>query len=473
MDTFKSYKRAIPKPSFYTPSQRITNQKKYNKIHKPHPRSCYISLLYIISNYLQKIHTQRCMYSPNNRIEQSYQKKGPILRKRPKKSFQKWFLSCRHLSFQIKIAYTLHSTITIPRKAKKIYSNFISAIPSMYKRLSLDELTNINTKFFKNIHTIYTKRKHTFFKAFLRELMVETSSHYFLEWWRPLFRIQHLSTDEKWNEQYRFVDEEEKIECFVDNDWINTIHNLLKNIRAVDKIAKENKTIIEGLFDRLESGELQYIMDKPYVTYDIETTFDGEGHSHQHFEMAYSVSTDDISNGLTYSYIDRTSMQRYCDYLLEYPGRIIWYNQIWFDNPVLIHNCWYGQTELDILNKKSIDPFLFFHKLLKRRLKLSKIAESLVSSGKTLESWAEWANLLQEYKRTGDKKALRKVKKYCKNDVRITLWVFLYLLSNNKVHIEGETKEFDLNTLIQRGSARNLTTATDNDKTNNTQDWFF
>ena len=171
--------------------------------------------------------------------------------------------------------------------------------------------------------------------------------------------------------------------------------------------------------------------------------------------MAYSVSTDDVSKGLQYSYIDRVSMHRYLDYLLEYPGWIIGYNQIWFDNPVLVQNVWYGQAELDILNMKSIDPFLLFHKLLKRRLKLTKVAESLVSSGKTLESGAEGARLLQEWKETWDKKTLRKVKNYCKNDVRITLWVFLYLLEHKKIHIEGETKEFTLEQLIELWSAKN------------------
>jgi len=85
---------------------------------------------------------------------------------------------------------------------------------------------------------------------------------------------------------------------------------------------------------------------------------------------------------------------------------------------------------------KSIDPFLLLYKLLRKRLKLTKVAESLVSMGKTLDSGAEGSKLLNEYKRTGDKKALNKVKKYCKNDVRITLGIFLYLLEHKKVHIE-------------------------------------
>jgi len=333
----------------------------------------------------------------------------------------------------------------------------------MYKRLNFDQLTQINTDFFKNLHKMYTRKWHTLFKWFLREVFEDSNSHYFWDGTRPLFRMQKLDT-----QQYRFVDEKDKIECILDDDGINKVHNLLKNMRQVDKIANDNLTIIEWLFSKCVKWDLQYIQDKPFVTYDIETTYDGEGISHQYFEMAYSVSTHDLSKGLVYNYIDNTSMQRYCDYLLEYPGWIVWYNQIWFDNPVLIHNCGYGQAELDILNMKSIDPFLLLYKLLRKRLKLTKVAESLVSMGKTLDSGAEGSKLLNEYKRTGDKKALNKVKKYCKNDVRITLGIFLYLLEHKKVHIEWESKEFSIQQMIERWN-----TAKNDETQDGTQWWFF
>ena len=316
----------------------------------------------------------------------------------------------------------------------------------MYKRLNFEDLTSINTNFFKNLHYLMGSKKHTFFKGFLRETMQESNQIYFFKSWRPLFRVQIISQDPL---EYRLVDEQDRIELFTGEAGINQIHNLLKNTRQVSKIASENKTIMEQLFEKLEEGDLQFIKEKPFVVYDIETTYTGERLSDQHFEMAYSVSTDDLSEWLKYQYIDRDNMHRYCDYLLEYPGRIVGYNQIWFDNPVMIQNVWYGQDELDILNKKSIDPFLILHKLLRKRLKLSKVAEALVSMWKTLDSGAEWSNLLEEYKKTEDKKLLRKVKKYCKNDVRITLWVFLYLLDNLKIHIEWDTKEFTIDEMIK------------------------
>ncbi len=337
----------------------------------------------------------------------------------------------------------------------------------MYKRMTIDQLKQTNTGFFKNLHAVYSKKGHQHFQAFMHKLLENTNSHYFFTSWNPLLRIQ------KHEEEYRLVDEVDKIEILCDQEGINEIHNILKNMRLVNKAATENKTIIEGLFQKCMNGDLQYIMEKPFVTYDIETTYTDEGWlASQYFEMAYSVSTQDVTKGLQYNYIDRVSMHRYLDYLLEYPGWIIGYNHIWFDNPVLINNVpWYGQAELEILNKKSIDPFLLLHKLLRRRLKLTKVAESLVSMGKTLDSWAEGAKLLQDWKNTGDEKTLRIVKKYCKNDVRITLGVFLYLLEHKKIHIEGESKEFTLEEMIQRWWAKNL--VQENSDESNSQSWLF
>jgi hypothetical protein len=153
---------------------------------------------------------------------------------------------------------------------------------------------------------------------------------------------------------------------------------------------------------------------------------------------------------MQYKYIDRINMKRYCDYLLAYDGRIIWYNQIWFDNPVLCMNVWYGKEEIDILNKKSIDPFLFLWKTLWKRMSLNNVAQALISSWKTLASGKEWEWLLQEYKITWDEKTLRKVKKYCRNDVHITLWVFLALLKHKKIHVEGKMYEFWLEDILTK-----------------------
>jgi len=276
--------------------------------------------------------------------------------------------------------------------------------------------------------------------------MKEWNRVYFFQSNRPFFRIQQ---NKEWI--YRFVDEQEKIEVVATEDDVNTMHNLFKNTSQLKAIKKDNKTILDQLMHEYQWGQRNLIKDKPFVVYDIETTFDGPTLEHQHFEMAYSLASDeDNQEKMQYKYIDETNMKRYCDYLLAYDGWIIWYNQIWFDNPVLCMNVGYGQKEIDILNKKSIDPFLFLRKTLWRRMSLNNVAQALISSGKTLTSGKEWEELLQEYKKTGDKKVLRKVKKYCKNDVHITLWVFLALLKHKKIHVEGKMYEFELQDILKK-----------------------
>lgn len=325
---------------------------------------------------------------------------------------------------------------------------FYTSIPSsrMYKQFTLDELTKVNTGFFDHLHSIYTKKHHVFFKAFLKEMMKEGKRLYFFERNKPLFRIQLLHDG-----RYRFVDEQEKLELFVNEDGVNQMHNLLKNKGQMKAMQRDNKTILNQLLYEFQQGQWNLVQDKPFVVYDIETTYTGNGIHDQYFEMAYSISSSDDNNDvLQYKYIDRDAMQRYTDYLLDFDGWIVGYNQIGFDNPVMIANLGYSKEQLEILNKKSIDPFLFLYKLLGKRMKLSVVAQALVTSGKTLESWAEWSKLLEQWKNTGDKKALSKVKKYCKNDVQITLGVFLSLIKNKKINIEGKTYEFTIEDIITK-----------------------
>lgn len=321
----------------------------------------------------------------------------------------------------------------------------------MYKRFTLDELKKINTWFFDHLKALYTKHQHAYFKGFLKETMKEGKRVYFFQSNKPYFRIQ-----EQAGGIYRFVDEQEKIEVLANEDDVNAMHNLFKNSWELKAIKQENKTILDGLIHEYQAWQRNLIEDKPFVVYDIETTFDGPLLTNQHFEMAYSIASDERNTEkMQYKYIDRINMKRYCDYLLNYDWRIIWYNQIWFDNPVLCMNVWYGKEEIDILNKKSIDPFLFLRKTLWRRISLNNVAKALISSWKTLTSWKEWEELLQEYKKTGDEKTLRKVKKYCRNDVHITLWVFLALLKHKKIHVEWKMYEFWLEDILLKWGYQN------------------
>lgn len=283
-------------------------------------------------------------------------------------------------------------------------------------------------------------------KSFLDTFFTEEQDRvYFFEGNKPSMRRYKLPEG-----QYRVIDEKEAIEVILSSDDITLLHNILKNTQALKTVSQTNKSLLDQLFEQFLAGARTTILDKPYLVYDIETTFTGNNITDQHFEMAYYISTDDqhTQDDFRYHYIDAGGARSFCDLLLGYDGYIIWYNQIWFDNPVLATNAWYGEEEIRILNEKSIDPFLFLRELTGKRMSLNNVASALISTGKTLSSGKEGEMLLQQYKKTWDKATLQKVKNYCKNDVHITFGVFLYLLSYNALHVEDKSYPYDLAMLM-------------------------
>ena len=94
---------------------------------------------------------------------------------------------------------------------------------------------------------------------------------------------------------------------------------------------------------------------------------------------------------------------------------------------------------------------------------LNKISDSLVWVKKTLDSWADVENLWREWKNTDDSKILKKIQEYCKNDVRMTTLVLLYLIYFKKVDLDNEDYVFDIEKFInlskpieKKTSTRNL-----------------
>ncbi len=319
----------------------------------------------------------------------------------------------------------------------------------MYKKFTYHELCTIHTSFFEHIKAICAKYKYPSIKSFLDTSFPEEQDRlYFFESNKPVMRRYKLGTD-----TFRLVDEREAIEVILWPDEISHLHNTLKNTQAMKQLASDNKSLLDQLLWQFIGWSRQAISGKPYLVYDIETTFTGNEIHDQHFEMAYYISTDDThtQDSFKYHYVGSDQAKKFCDHLLAYDGYIIGYNQIWFDNPVLALNVWYGEAEIQELNRKSIDPFLFLWQLTWRRMSLNNVATALISSGKTLTSGKEWEMLLQQYKKTGDNSLLQKVKNYCKNDVRITFGVFLYLLSYNALHVDDKSYTYDLETLLQLG----------------------
>lgn len=316
----------------------------------------------------------------------------------------------------------------------------------MYKKFSLPQLATLSTGFFTNLQTVVAKQKYTYFKEFVSACVAQGDRRYFFEANSPFFRFQKLP-----NAQYRFVDEKEKIELVVGEEELAQLHTLLMDKHRVVSMQKQ-KTIDQQLFEEYQQGAYRTIAGKPYLVYDIETTYGATAYNKQFFEMWYALDTaQEDEKASQFYYVDESNVHKFCDHLLAYDGWLIGYNHIGFDNPVILKHAWYSDAEIASLNQKSIDPFLFLYWLTGRRMSLNSVASSLISVGKTLASWKEGMQLLKEYKETGDKKTLEKVKAYCKNDVYITHGVLLYFLKYQQLNVDESQYTFSLDDLVVYG----------------------
>ena len=150
---------------------------------------------------------------------------------------------------------------------------------------------------------------------------------------------------------------------------------------------------------------------------------------------------------MTYEYVDQEWLQDFVKKMLDFDGYIVGFNSIAFDNIVSVYNVGGNDDDIQKLHDKSIDLFLFVRAMTGKRLWLNKIAEALVNVSKTLTSWAEWEILYKKYIEEHDLDALEEFKKYCKNDVRMTMLIFLYFMHFKKIFIEGDEITFTLEDL--------------------------
>lgn len=153
---------------------------------------------------------------------------------------------------------------------------------------------------------------------------------------------------------------------------------------------------------------------------------------------------------MTYEYIDQEGLKKFVQKMLDFDGYIVGFNSIAFDNIVSVYNVGGNEEDIKKLNEKSIDLFLFVRAMTGKRLGLNKIAEALVNVSKTLSSGSEGEVLYKKYLEENDLNALEEFKKYCKNDVRMTMLVFLYLMHFKKLFIEGEEITFTIEDLVEK-----------------------
>lgn len=314
----------------------------------------------------------------------------------------------------------------------------------MYKKLSLDELSKLQTSFFERLQSLYKRERCQMLKEYLKIAFKDGDDIYYFREGNAYFRLSRKSDD-----CIIFADEGEKIELHAGVDEINQLHNLLKAEKKLSKEIKSNLSIRDILEEEFKDGERKTINGKPYIVYDIETENVTSNNIATHkFTIAYALMSDSGE----YKLITETNMKKFTDFLLGFDGYIIGFNHIGYDNPVLCYNTGYGKEEIEQLDAKSIDLFLFVRQLMQRRMSLNKLGAALVGAKKTLESGLEGVALWKKYKEEGDQKAYTQFKKYCKNDVTMTHLILLYFLKYQKLSgEEGEEVSFDEGKLLSLG----------------------
>lgn len=312
--------------------------------------------------------------------------------------------------------------------------------------MSLDDILQVQTTFFDRLLQLCTQYKHQFLKGLLNDVIADSERVYFFQQSKPTLWFYPQSW---W--WLRLTDEVDHIEMVLSAEDVERLHNILKDKWAMKQVGK-NDTVFADLLKQFQQGQINMFADKPFLVYDIETTFDGRGGG-QEFAIAYAIdSAQDHSTQLNYQYVDKPWLRAFAQQLLDYPGRIVGFNNISFDNPITIEQAWFDKDMVALVQKKSLDPFQLVWWLTWRRMSLQAMATALIDAWKTLSSGAEGQDLLEKWFRDGDVRALEKVKAYCKNDVEITLWVFLYMLRYQDVHLDGQHVILDEKAFLTYGT---------------------
>lgn len=157
-----------------------------------------------------------------------------------------------------------------------------------------------------------------------------------------------------------------------------------------------------------------------YVVFDLETqnTFsDVESSNPADLDISVGCAYDSMTD--TYTIVTVNELQKLWP-IFEQAEVLVGYNSNHFDIPLL--NKYYPG---DLSKIKSIDLLEDIRISLGRRLRLDSVAQATIGAKKS-------ANGLQAIKwwREGD---IESIKKYCKQDVKVTKEIFEFALANQKV----------------------------------------
>lgn len=315
----------------------------------------------------------------------------------------------------------------------------------MYKRFTIRDLSTIKNNFIQNLSYVIKKENCQLLNDFLKLIFKNWDNAYYFFRWEPTFRIF------KSGENVTLVDEKEKNEIILDREWLASLNSLVKNA-----IIKKNQKVVQKsietiLLDEFKAGTFANVLWKPFLVYDIETRANTENIKETEFLIAYSLEPQDTK--MSYEYVDKEGLDAFVQKLLDFDGYIVWYNNIFFDNPVCIYNTTKSEEDLKKINDKSLDIFVFIRNLTWKRLGLNKVSSALVWVQKTLQSWLEWEKLYNEYIKTQNEDLMKEFKEYCKNDVRMTALVLLYLIHYKRIFIEWDEITFTVEDLIDKSTS--------------------
>lgn len=319
----------------------------------------------------------------------------------------------------------------------------------MYKNFSIEEIKMVKNDFIPHLYSIIKKEKCQWINDLVKFIFKEWNELYYFERWDIFFRIV-----KKWD-NLELSDEIEKIQLTIPMNDKSKLQELIKNYIIKKERMLWQKTFKEILIDIFQTWEYDTIWWKPYIVYDIETTVWSWDLNSFKFLLAYYATASWWK--MDYQYVAKEDLHDFAQKLIDFDWYIIWFNSFAFDNPITAIQWWFTEQELEIINKKSLDIFYFMRNLTWKRLSLNKVSELIWwnswwsgSSQKTLEWWwSEVEVLYKEYEKTWNIKHLNIAKDYCKNDVRMTVLVLLYLLHFKKVAIDEEELHFEINDFLK------------------------
>jgi len=315
----------------------------------------------------------------------------------------------------------------------------------MYKKFTMDELTTIQNNLIPHLYTVIQREKCQWVNDFFKVVFRNWHEVMYFDRGNPLLNIQLVGKD------IYITDEVDSIQIQIPADDKSSLNRIM--IRYISKKQRQvwQRTIEQILMDTFVEWKFYSILWKPYIVYDIETALISWEVNEKNFPEYYLwFSMEEVEAGkMEYSCIMMEDLKEFVQKLINFDWYIIWYNQIYFDNPVSVYNAWLTNDEVKILNEKSLDLYVFFQQLTGRRMWLNKVSDSLVWVSKTLDSWADVESLWKERKEKDDKKILKKIQEYCKNDVRMTALVLMYLLHFQKVDLEDWEYTFDIDRFLE------------------------